>query len=462
MGDTRKTIEAFISDAKKTHGDKYDYSKVDYRGNKIKVTIICPIHGPFEQSPISHIRGCGCPKCGREATIQARTSSKEKFVQKAIDIHGNKYDYSHVEYVNAREKVCIICPEHGEFWQTPDNHLHGNNCPICSGRYSLTTETFIQRAKDVHGDRYSYERTTYVDSETKVTIICPTHGEFHQIPSKHLNGRGCPKCGGSARMSFEEFVSKSRDTHGDKYDYVEDTFVKCTKNTKIICPIHGEFWQLPTIHIHGAGCPQCAVDLNANKRRSNTEEFVEKARKIHGDIYDYSQTQYFNWKTKVEIGCPIHGKFLQSPNSHLRGEGCPACKATLGEKFVAQTLKELNIPFSREKNKKIGETYLRFDFYLENDLGFIEYDGIQHFQPIDWFGGQKALDELRERDIRKIKYCRENNIPLLKIKYDQINDIPTIVEDFIRNNNAYLEKLNPFISDAEYYIEKIGEICLMN
>ena len=110
------------------------------------------------------------------------------FIEKAKAVHGDKYDYSKVEYVKAKEKVCIICQEHGEFWQTPNNHLRGEGCPFCYGSKKLTTEEFISKAKQIHGNKYDYSNVNYVNKYTKVCIICPEHGEFWQKPSNHLKG----------------------------------------------------------------------------------------------------------------------------------------------------------------------------------------------------------------------------------------------------------------------------------
>lgn len=125
------TNNQFIEKAKKIHGEKYDYSKVEYINNRTKVCIICPIHGEFWQTPNKHLLGSGCQICGNELISIIKRSNKIDFINKANFVHNHKYDYSKVEYVNARTKVCIICPEHGEFWQTPDDHLHGKECPFC-------------------------------------------------------------------------------------------------------------------------------------------------------------------------------------------------------------------------------------------------------------------------------------------------------------------------------------------
>ena len=137
----------------------------------------------------NHLRGQGCPKCAG-----TKKSSTKEFIEKARKVHGDKYDYSKVEYINNKTKVCIICPEHGEFWQTPNCHLSGDGCAKCSKKHKYTTEEWIEEAKKVHGNKYDYSKVNYINSQTKVCIICPEHGEFWQKPDRHLLGQGCPIC----------------------------------------------------------------------------------------------------------------------------------------------------------------------------------------------------------------------------------------------------------------------------
>ena len=226
--------EEFIKRAREIHGYVYDYSKVDYLNNYTKVCIICPIHGKFLQSPAVHLRGCGCPDCNM------RRSNTENFIKKAKEMHCNKYDYSKVEYVNARTKVRIICPIHGEFEQTPVNHLMGSGCPRCGKTALSNTNEFIRKAKIVHGDKYDYSKVNYTDSQTKVCIICPKHGEFLQTPASHLSGHGCSKCAfeiNTKRQSnnTKRIIKNTKKVHTDKYKNISSI----TKMS--ICLEHREF-----------------------------------------------------------------------------------------------------------------------------------------------------------------------------------------------------------------------------
>ena len=324
---TDKTKE-FIAKAKAVHGDKYDYSKVNYVDCNTKVTIICPSHGEFEQAPRTHLSGRGCPDCAKQRM------TTEEFIEKAKKVHGDKYDYSKVKYVNKDTKVTIICPTHGEFEQNPRSHLTGQGCPSCGGNKKLTTEEFVERARIVHGDKYDYSKVDYVNNNTKVTIICPTHGEFEQKPSGHLTGRGCPYCSGKKKLTTEEFIEKARKVHGDKYDYSKVNYVDCSTKVTIICPTHGEFEQTPYWHYSGGGCPSCS-----GNKKLTTEEFVERARIVHGDKYDYSKVKYVDSNTKVTIICPTHGEFEQTPFAHLLGQGCPVCNIGFTKSYKVSLLK---------------------------------------------------------------------------------------------------------------------------
>lgn len=191
------TNNEFIAKARIKHNNKYEYSNAKYINSHTPIIIICPIHGSFLQIPNNHLQGQGCPKCAKEKRVKTLLSCADKFINKAKKIHLNKnYDYSKVLYINSQTSVAIICPIHGKFWQTPNNHLSGKGCPKCAKEgKKKSTKTFIAEAKIVHKDtKYNYSETIYINNKTPVKIICQEHGAFWQKPSKHLQGQGCPKC----------------------------------------------------------------------------------------------------------------------------------------------------------------------------------------------------------------------------------------------------------------------------
>lgn len=343
------TTEDFIERAKKVHGNKYDYSKVEYVSSQKKVCIICPEHGEFWQIPNSHLLGFGCAKCAKKKLGETFKKTTEQFVEEANIVHNGKYDYSKTDYKGKDAKVCIICPEHGEFWQTPHNHLNGAGCPKCkyknfSEKRKDTTESFIEKAKLVHGDKYDYSKVNYVDSHTKVCIICPEHGEFWQKPNNHIHGWGCAKCSGMAKKT--------------------------------------------------------------------TEQFIEESKSLYPEKYTYDKTEYVNGKTPLIITCKKHGDFRVYPNDHLKGQECPECTIYKLEAKIKSILDAKKIEYVWQySNKILGNQKL--DFYLPKYRVAIECQGEQHFHPVKFFGGEEKHFLQKAWDERKKKICFENNVALL-------------------------------------------------
>ncbi len=271
----------------------------------------------------------------------------EKFIEQAKLIHGDKYDYSKVDYINCSSKVIIICKKHGEFQQIARCHLKGAGCGKCAGIAKSNTKEFIEKATIIHGDKYDYSKVDYINSKTKIIIICKLHGEFQQRPNNILSGQGCIKCGivlvaNKKRKTLEDFIKKSRLVHGDKYDYSNVEYKCSNEKIIIICKIHGDFLQIPSDHYNGHGCSKCYQSTLSERFLQTTEEFIERSKKIHGDLYDYSKVNYKNSKKKVIIICKIHGEFQQIPTDHYNGHGCPKCSGVgklTTEEFIERSKK---------------------------------------------------------------------------------------------------------------------------
>ncbi len=441
-------IEDFIKKANQVHNNKYTYDKVDYVKSIEKVIMTCPNHGDFMQSPNNHLRGAGCPKCAIEKQSERLKTPVNIFIDKAQKVHDNKYDYSEVQYNKSNLKVAIKCNKHGVFYQTPNAHLRGQGCPICGEELKalnrrLTTDEIIKRARQVHGDTYDYSKTVYEKGEIPIKIICKKHGEFLQSAYNHIgNEQGCPICGIekrsiSQRGTTEDFVQSSIKTHGDRYDYSLSEYGQSNKDLIIIiCKIHGPFKQTPISHINGQGCPVCA-----NNIKKTTEDFIEDAKEIHGNEYDYSLVDYKGGKERVSVICPKHGTFDTLPVNHLRGSGCPSCNESRGEKMISLFLEDNNVVFERQKkfdgcfrfsDKKKRCYKLPFDFYLPTYNSIIEYDGIQHFKPISIFGGIKAYEKQVLSDKLKNAFCEKNNISILRIPYTASSEeVKNLIKTFL-------------------------------
>lgn len=340
----------------------------------------------------------------------ANKKSHVDFIQQCIKVHNNKYDYSKTVYVSDSSPITVICKTHGEWTTLACSHLRSRSgCPSCANNKKLTTEEFIKRAVELHGDTYDYSKTEYVRALSKIKIICKIHGEFEQLPSGHLNGKGCSTCGtGRGRISTSVFVNEAIAIHGDKYDYSNSIYTKYSDKITIRCKKHDfVFKQLYASHItRKAGCPLCA-----GKTRKTTEKFIEEAQSVHGDRYDYGDTVYQSYMQPLQITCKVHGAFFQSPNNHIRGAtNCPKCTGrrskACGEiaDFLSQHT-NIKLEFKFDKSARAIDIFLP-----EHNLG-IEFNGNY------WHSTAVSGDHLR--DYKKHKDAAAIGIRIIHIFEDE-------------------------------------------
>lgn len=262
----RRTTEEFIAICKEKHGDRYDYSQTKYIDSKSYVTIVCREHGPFQQTGSHHTQGRGCKKCASSSAAK----STSMFVEKAKKKHGDRYDYSSSVYTTGKNKIAIICRQHGPFYQRPRDHISGYNCPRCSTNQRLGIDTFITRSRKIHGDKYDYSLVEYVNSFTPVIIQCSKHGNFNQLPPIHMRGSGCPMCGYDIPTT-QEFIDRCNKIHGGIYDYSLTEYTDAHSQVTIVCSHHGQFNQRAHCHLQGKGCPSCT-----NKTEGKVKMFLEE------------------------------------------------------------------------------------------------------------------------------------------------------------------------------------------
>ena len=421
----RKNKDTFLEQLRAIYGDKYDYSHIVYVNNQTRVEVVCPVHGSFFKTPKHLLRGQGCPVCSKLESVKKRSSNTELFIEKATKIHKGKYDYSKVEYKDNETKVCIICPEHGEFWQTPHNHLAGQGCAKCSGRFHADAEYFIGKATKMHKGKYDYSRVEYKDGKTKVCIICPIHGEFWQTPQEHLQGKGCFMCGNESMkklnsLTTDEFIRKAEKVHGNKYLYDDVNYVNSNTIVDIICPEHGVFKQKPLVHLNGFGCSKCS-----NLYHYTTDEFIEKSKEIHGGKYDYSRVDYVNSHTKVCIICPEHGEFWQRAYERIQGRGCPKCShlVSKAENELYDFVKGLGGNVTNRERCVIPPYEL--DIYIPDKRIAIEYDGLI------WHSEKFRKDKNYHLD--KTEMCERQGIRLIHIFEDEWLEHEDIVKSKLRH-----------------------------
>jgi hypothetical protein len=299
-----------------------------------------------------------------------------------------------------------------------------------------TTAQFIEDAQKVHGERYDYSLVEYVNSGKKVKIICKQHGPFIQVASSHLVGKGCSKCAGCYNPTTQEFIEKADEIHRGKFDYSNVEYIKSYTLINIICKKHGFFKTQATRHLtlKGGGCRKCGSGIMSSAQSYNTSEFRKLANSIHGDKYDYLNVNYKTSKSKVHIICKIHGPFKQTPNNHLNGAGCPRCRASKGELRIEEYLKATGILFEAEKCFENCRNKMRlpFDFYIPSHNLLVEYDGKQHFIPVKGWGGIDKFRIIKKRDQIKTRFAERHNIRLLRIKYTEYDRIEEILSEALK------------------------------
>ena len=434
----------------------------------------------------------------------AKNLTTKEFIKKLKNKHGNAFDYSFVEYKNKDSNIILICKEHNikfeiKAWKALQ---YKYPCEICrKEKFQSTKQTqeeIINRFKSVHGDFYCYDKVEFINTETRVEIICPIHGSFYQLPRLHYSGSGCPFCTNernskSKSDTTETFILKARKVHGNKYSYEKVVYVNSQTKVCIICPIHGEFWQIPASHIKGYGCSICGREVVAKKMKLTKNEFINRANKKYGELYDYSKVEYIDYHTPVCIICPIHGEFWQSPGNHLYGFGCKYCanNVTLTtDQFIKKSLdkfgsfldySKVNYKNSKEKVTLIcpihGEfqqspykhlsgicpcpmcTRDRESSQPEKDLGFFVnsiYKGkvitnikdiINHGYELDvyipdlnlafefngcyWHSYEYNIKN-QYKHINKTKLCEEKGIKLFHVWENDWNERKELIEDKIR------------------------------
>ena len=290
-------------------------------------------------------------------------------------------------------------------------------------KLSLSQDEFLNRMRNVFGDLYDFSQSEYINLRTKVKCICSKHGEFWSRPDHLMNGHGCPKCAcerthSEQKLSEEKVKERINSIFNGKYDTSKLKYINQYEKVILICPIHGEFKSTPIHLFKGHSCPKCG-----NVGRKNTESFKEELYRVFGDEYTYDNLNYVNNTTKVIITCKKHGDFESLPTHLLQGHGCPQCSnSSRMERKVCEILKEKSIDFIRQKNFEWMKR-MTLDFYLPNFNIGIECQGIQHYEPVEYFGGKKKFKEQIRRDNLKKKLCMEHGIKLEYIAYnEEIND----------------------------------------
>lgn len=453
--------ERFIQRAIEIHGDKYDYTLITsdmINGNESKVPLICRTCN-YQWSPRinDHINSkSGCPNCYGNVPW-----TYNRFIQKTKEIHGDKYDYTLITsdmILRSESKIPIICRTCGYQWNpTISGHINAENgCPSCAGQVPWTYERFIQRAIEIHGDKYDYTLITndIINGRgSKVPITCKTcNYRWNTSISCHINGEhGCPNCVGVARWTYERFIQKSFEIHGDKYDYnliLPSMIENCKSKLPIICKVCNYQWN-PSLsdHISRRGCPSCSGNLPWTYDR-----FIQKSKELHGDKYDYTlitNDMIQGKESKVPIICKTcNYQWNPRIDNHINQQnGCPHCRKSKGELACSKVLQSLNIPFITEiVIENLPRKRFDFKFEYNGRKWLLEFDGIQHFEKCDYFHeDEDEFIEKQEIDIMKTKKALEAGYCLIRIDHTQMDNVEEHIHKAINSES------NLYVSDVEMY-----------
>ena len=376
----------------------------------------------------------------------------EEYVLACKKRYGEKFSYDKTEYKSITEPVVVTCNRCGKDFEIKAiRHLYRGSagCPNCDRERvtTLSSEEYFKRVKEKYGDLYLYDETSFKSLKDKISLTCRKHNTVcHPSAGNHLSlgTVACPECKREATVAArsltqEEVITRARVMYSDNYDYSESIYTKITDKIKVICKLHGAFYPLVKDHLTGkAGCPQCArmkIDIS---KRIPMSDFLSRANIIHNNKYTYElDTKSIYAPTsneKICITCPLHGKFYQRVGDHLQGVGCPTCNESLGEKAVAGYLEKKNLVYEREKcfewlvNPSTGK-YLPLDFYIDELKLAIEVDGGQHRNPVKYFGGSTAFQNIKYKDALRDDLCRKNGIILIRVVYSDKREIHKTIEE---------------------------------
>ena len=416
----RLTQEEFINNCIEKHGDFYDYSLVEYKNISSKVSIICKEHGIFIQNPKNHRDGQGCSRCHCN-----RNLTKEEFIN--LCKNKNCYDYSLIdkEIIKSDDYIKIIDINSKLIYlQLSDNHRNGIK-PT-----KIESNSLVNKLSIIHNNKFDYiiEKETYYSTDKIKIVNKLTSDIFEYRVDRHLQGMSPNK------VTLNLFLYKSKERHNDRYDYslIKEVNGNSDK-VDIICKYHGIFKQSVNNHMNsGHGCPICI-----GKGKWNNDVLISEFNKVHFNLYDYSKINFEGIEKKVDIICKEHGIFSQNIHKHLSGQGCPKCKQnSKGEEYIKNYLERNGIKYIRQKSfedcKYINR--LNFDFYLPDINTCLEFDGLQHFEPVKEFGGEKEFYLILKRDECKNKWCTENKVNLIRIRYDEFDKISEILDEKLQFN----------------------------
>lgn len=301
--------KTFIEKSNLLHNNQFSYETTTYINNTTPVEITCKIHGKFTLTPEEHISALRkCPQCKKQHQL-----TKTEILNRFNQIHNSYYIYPEFKFKNVNQRIDIICPQHGKFSQKISLHLKGYKCKHCR---SKTNKQFQEDIVSIYGEKFTFEKTKYINNITPVILTCKKHGDFKSKPRELIQGIGCKKCSEEKhnKQYQQQFIEKSTIIHSNKYDYSQVTYKGRFKPVKIICPKHGIFKQIPGDHLQGCGCPKCAVSL-INKTSSYETEIIDFLKPLTKDIiqsYRINRQEIDIYLPQYNLGIEFNGSYWHS------------------------------------------------------------------------------------------------------------------------------------------------------
>lgn len=409
-----------------------------YINKKTPILHLCTKHNiQWKAMPTNILKGCGCPECKREKIINYNLKTHEQYSEEL----SNKNPTVDVidEYIDVTTPILHYCKIHNEYWKSrPDNVLHGKGCPKCRtekihNAQTMSHEEYVTKLSLKNPNIEAVEK--YVDSRTKILHFCKIHNEYWKTSPYHvLNGAGCPKCRTqkihiaqtkTQNQYIEELKSKNSNVVVlEQYIDMKTPIIhKCIKH-------NFEWTTTPNSVLQGCGCPKCRAEKLSNIMTKTQEEYELEVQQINPSISVIGN--YIHSNVKILHKCKIDGcEWYMSPSNILQGGGCPQCHESKGERRIRQWLDSHMIQYEYQKKFEDCKDIkpLPFDFYLQEHNSCIEYDGKQHYTPIEYFGGQDGFEKTVKHDRMKDEYCKNNNIGLLRIPY--FENIEDTLNNFI-------------------------------
>ena len=393
----------------------------------------CKIHNiEWKIRPSGALYGYGCYLCKKEQYKETKQFTHDEYCHKLKELN---IDIIPLEkYQGMKTPILHKCLKHNVEWIiNPDNILRGCGCRMCGGekiaiKNGKTHEQYVGELAIVNPNIEVLG--TYSGANKKILHRCKIDNyKWSATPANILYGTGCPKCGGSLRRTPEEYRIEVANIHENIE--VIDNYINITTRIKHKCNIHNYIWETsPQSILLGSGCPLCGRDKLSKSTRKTQEEYENELANINPNVVCIDE--YITSLTPIKHKClNCNNEWIVAPSNLLAGHGCPRCKSSNGEKIIKEWLISHNILFEEQKRFEDcrDKRCLPFDYYLPDNNSCIEYDGLQHYEEVKFWGGKDNLEYTQNHDKIKTEYCEQNNIDLLRIPY--YADIETELSNFL-------------------------------